>query len=124
MKDPSAAFFEELQRRGHIPVLNRANGTLRVDVVNGNRSARWFITMKKGDVTVLRQGGQVDCVIKGDRVLMEGIWSGKKNPMAAALRGDLAIEGDPQLMVLFQRVLPGPATSSHPRVAESVASQS
>jgi hypothetical protein len=27
--------------------------------------------------------------------------------MAAFLRGEIAVQGDPQLLVLFQRILPG-----------------
>ena len=34
--------------------------------------------------------------------------SGKVNAMAAVLRGDLAVEGNAELLVLFQRLLPGP----------------
>ena len=37
--------------------------------------------------------------------------------MAAVLRGEIAVEGDRELMVVFQRLLPGPPTSSHPRAA-------
>jgi hypothetical protein len=37
---------------------------------------------------------------------------GEVNAMAAYLRGELILEGDPELLVLFQRVLPGPATAS------------
>src|SRR3954465_6232491 len=58
MTDPSAEFFEELQRQGHVPLLKKVSGTLRFEVVNGKRSARWFITIKKGDVTVSRRSGQ------------------------------------------------------------------
>ena len=31
------------------------------------------------------------------------------------LRGEIGVEGDRELLVLFQRLLPGPATSSHRR---------
>ena len=124
MTDPSAEFFEELQQQGHVPLLKKVSGTLRFEVVNGKRSARWFITIKKGDVTVSRQGGQADCVVRGDRAVIDGIWSGEVNPMAAVLRGEISVDGDSELLVLFQRLLPGPATSSHPRAAELAGTQS
>jgi hypothetical protein len=41
------------------------------------------------------------------------------NATAAVLRGELAIEGDWELMVLFQRLLPGPPTSRARRQAGS-----
>ena len=58
MTDPSAEFFEELQQRGARPLLQKMSGTLRFDVVDGKRSARWFVTIKKGDVKVSRQGSR------------------------------------------------------------------
>jgi hypothetical protein len=40
---------------------------------------------------------------------------GDVNALAAYLRGELALEGDPELLVLIQRVLPGPATTRRRR---------
>lgn len=40
--------------------------------------------------------------------LFEGMVTGRVNAMAGALRGVVSLEGDPTLLVLFQRVLPGP----------------
>ena len=37
--------------------------------------------------------------------------------MAAYLRGDLTLEGDPELMVLIQRIFPGPPAASRRRGA-------
>jgi putative sterol carrier protein len=34
--------------------------------------------------------------------------AGKVNAFAAVLRGAIKIEGDPRLLVLFQRLFPGP----------------
>jgi hypothetical protein len=51
--------------------------------------------------------------------LFEAIAAGKVNATAAVLRGELAIEGDWELMVLFQRLLPGPPTSRNRRPAGS-----
>ena len=124
MTDPTAEFFQELQRHGHVPLLKKMTGTLRFDVVDGKRTARWFLTVKKGDVTVSRRGGTADCVVRGDKALLEGVWSGEVNPMAAVLRGEIDIEGDRKLMVNFQRILPGPAASTHPRAPARAGSRS
>jgi hypothetical protein len=43
--------------------------------------------------------------------------------MAAVLRGEINIEGDPELLVLFQRVFAGPADSVKRR-EEAVAGRS
>jgi ubiquinone biosynthesis protein UbiJ len=122
MTDPTAEFFDGLRGQGYQPLLQKVNGTLRFDVVDGKRTARWFLTVKKGDVKVSRQGSAADCIVRGDKALVDGILSGKVNAFAATLRGELDIEGDLELMVLFQRLLPGPAASQ--RASELAGSRS
>jgi putative sterol carrier protein len=51
-------------------------------------------------------------VIKTSRDLFVGIVTGKVNAMAGALRGVVSLEGDPTLLVLFQRALPGPPAAA------------
>jgi putative sterol carrier protein len=116
MTDPTEEFFEELERQGHLPLMKKTSGTLRFDVVDGTRTNSWFVAIKKGDVTVSRQGDAADCVVRGDKALVDGIWSGDVNPMTAVLRGEMHVEGDRELMVLFQRLLPGPAGFSRTAV--------
>jgi ubiquinone biosynthesis protein UbiJ len=111
MTDPTAAFFGALGRRGHEPLLGKAQGTLRVDVVEGKRSDRWLVTIDRGDVAVSRDDIDADCVLRGDKTLLDGLVRGEVNAMAAVLRGALAVDGDPELLVLFQRLLPGPPAS-------------
>jgi putative sterol carrier protein len=108
MTDPTAEFFDELQRQGHLPLMEKTKGTLQFDVLDGGHAEHWFIAIDKGDVKVSRQGKAADCKIKADRKLVNGIMSGKVNAFAATLRGEIEIEGDSELMVLFQRLLPGP----------------
>jgi len=111
MADPTAEFFEKLEQRAHEPLLQRVKGTLRFDVVDGKRTARWFVTVDKGKAKVARQGSSADCVVRADKRLLAGILSGKVNAFAATLRGEVQVDGDRELMVLFQRLLPGPAGS-------------
>jgi putative sterol carrier protein len=108
MTDATTEFFRNLGTRGHEPLLERATGTLRFDVSNGERTARWLVTIKKGDVTVSQRNAQADCVARADRVVFDGVVKGEVNPMAAVLRGTIHAEGDPELFVLFQRLFPGP----------------
>jgi predicted lipid carrier protein YhbT len=112
MTDPTAEFFETLEQRVDDPLLQRVSGTLRFEVVDGKKTARWFVTVKKGEAKVSRQGSAADCTVKADRRLVNGIFSGKVNTLAATLRGEVEIEGDTELMVLFQRLLPGPERST------------
>ena len=104
MAQTTAEFFERLATRGHDPLLEKVTGTIRFDVKDNGRTRRWRVAITKGDIAVSRASGTADSVVTIDRETLDGIASGKVNPFVAALRGTLGVEGDPELMVLFQRV--------------------
>jgi putative sterol carrier protein len=108
--DSTAEFFQELGRRGHEPLLEKATGSIRFDLVNGTRTERWLVTLDKGDVSVSHKNAAADCVVRADRALFDAMAAGEANGMAAYLRGEMTSEGDPAFLVLFQRVFPAPAT--------------
>ena len=108
MTDATTEFFENLDARGHEPLLERATGTLRIELSNGKRRARWLVTIKKGEVTASHANAKADCVVRMDRALFEQILSGRANATVAVLRGLAAVEGNSELLVLFQRLFPGP----------------
>jgi putative sterol carrier protein len=110
MTDATTEFFEDLDARGHEPLLEKATGTLRIELSNGKRRAPWLVTVKKGDVTVSHANAKADCVVRMDQALFEQIVTGRENATAALLRGLVTVEGKPQLLVLFQRLFPGPPT--------------
>jgi putative sterol carrier protein len=114
--DAVAQFFEELGVRGHEPLVGRASGSARFDVVDGSRTQRWLVTIDQGDITVSRRRAAADCVLRVDRSSFERIVSGERNVMAAVLRGEVAVTGDPSLLVLLQRLVPRPGS---PRRAEA-----
>ena len=106
--DPTERFFETIAAHGHEPLLRKANGTTRFEIVDGKRKSRWFVTVDKGDLSVSRRYARdPDCAIRGDKALFDRIASGKANAVAAVLRGDLAIDGDWRLLVWMQRLFPG-----------------
>ena len=107
--DPIAEFFTELGRRGHEPLLENASGSARFDVADGKRTERWLLTIDKGDLGVSRQNAAADCVLRVDRPTFERAVNGKLNLMAAALREELTLRGDPRLLVLLQRLFPRPS---------------
>jgi len=106
--DAASELFERLGAVGQLPVLKRAKGVIRFELVGGKRVERWRVTVNRGEVKVARGNGPADCVLRADRKLFGRIASGKVNAFAAVLRGAVTIEGDPRLLVLFQRLLPGP----------------
>jgi putative sterol carrier protein len=110
--DATTEFFQELAARGHEPALAKATGTLRFDLRHGDaRPVRWLITITKGDVALSHRNAKADCVVRADRALFDGIANGEANAMAAFLRGAIDVEGDRGLLLAFQRVFPGPAST-------------
>lgn len=106
--DPTERFFEALAGHGYEPLLRKASGTARFEIVDGRRAQVWFVTVDKGRLGVSRRNAaSVDCVVRADRTLFEGIASGKVNAVAAVLRGELVIDGDWRLLVWMQRLFPG-----------------
>ena len=105
--DPTGAFFDALAERGRVPLLDNAKGTARFDIVSGRKTDRWLVAIDNGKISVSRRNDSADCVIRADRALFEQLVAGRKNAVAAVLRGDLAVDGDWRLLVRIQRLFPG-----------------
>ncbi len=123
MTDSTSEFFGELGGRGHEPLLEKATGTLRFDLTDGKRTDRWLVSVKKGDVAVSHRNVRADCVVRADRALFDSVADGEVNAMAALLRGAMGVEGDVELLVLFQKLFPGPPRSRSPRHTAGYASR-
>jgi putative sterol carrier protein len=107
--DPTAAFFAELAARSHEPLLRKASGAARFDIVDGRRMRRWYLDVDKGDISVgTKASASTTCVIRADKAMFDRIAAGKLNAVAAVLRGDLVITGDWRLLVRLQRLFPSP----------------
>jgi predicted lipid carrier protein YhbT len=112
MSDATEQFFQELAERGYEPLVAKFSGRVRFDVVDGDRTDRWFVTINKGDIAVSRHGGDGECAIRADKALFDRLARGEENAMAAALRGGLVCTGDVELLLAVQRVFPGPPRGS------------
>ena len=110
-KDATSAFFVDLAERGHEPLLAASTGTLRFVLVSGRRVEHWFVSLKKGDVTVSQKDTRANAIVRLDRALFDRMVTGKANAMAATLRGVIEPEGDLGLVISFQRLFPGPPAS-------------
>jgi predicted lipid carrier protein YhbT len=88
-----------------------------VELTHETGTRRWLVTIDRGNVTVVEDPGAATstCTLRTSAATFELIACGQGNAMAAALRGDLLIEGDVQLLLLFQRLFPGPPGARHPR---------
>jgi len=108
MSDPTKQFFADLAARGHVPLLKSSSGTLRFDLAGGGRTAHWYVTIEKGDVSVSHDTAEADCVVRSGKELFDRMAAGTANATSAALRGLVATEGDLRLIIQFQRLFPGP----------------
>jgi putative sterol carrier protein len=108
MADVTAEFFATLARRGHEPLLERASGSVRVELADGKRTDRWVLVIERGNLAVSRRNAAADVVLRADKKLFDRIVTGKANALTAVLRGDLAATGDLRLIVIVQRLFPGP----------------
>jgi predicted lipid carrier protein YhbT len=109
MASAAEEIFAEMSRLGYQPRLARVTGTIRFDIVNGRDVDHWLVTIEKGNVEVARFGVDADCVVRVDEPLFVALARGRENGMAAFLRGAVAVEGDPELLVMGQRLFPGPS---------------
>jgi putative sterol carrier protein len=115
--DPTARFFETLGEHSYEPLLRKATGSTRFDLVAGRKTDRWLVTVDKGDIAVTRQGGHADCVLRAQKAMFDKVAAGKLNAVAAVLRGDIQVEGDWRLLVRMQRLFPGPRAARRRRAS-------
>jgi putative sterol carrier protein len=117
-------FFENLGRRGHEPLLERVTATVRFDISDGERTEHRLIRIDHGDLHVSEVSDPADCAVGADRAVFDAVVSGRLSVMAALLRGVLAAEGDPELLVLSQRLICGPPAHSAGHDAVAAGAQS
>ena len=104
MAVPTSTFFDELREQGRLPMLARASGTIGFEILENGDVQRWVVAIHGGNVQVSRQAAATDCVVRVEADLFDEIVSGRRSPVAAFLRGALALDGDPELLVLAQRL--------------------
>jgi putative sterol carrier protein len=114
--DRTARFFEALAARGEEPLLRKASGSTRFDLVDGKRTLHWLVSVDRGNISVAQKNASADCVIRTPKAVFDKAASGALNVVAAVLRGDMGVEGDWRLLVLMQRLFP-----SSPRSLRSAA---
>ncbi len=108
MTDRTAEFFDRLGSQPQ-PLLSQVKATMRFDLDDRNATKHWYVTIDKGKVDVSVHNSDADTVLQIHRSLFERMVTGEANALTATLRGQIGLEGDPKLMVAFQRLLPGPA---------------
>jgi putative sterol carrier protein len=108
MATATSEFFDGLTARGLGPGFARTTGSMRFDLARGDTTEHWRIEFRRGAVTVGRTADPADCVIRTDAKVFDDLASGRANAMATLLRGRLVADGEPELLILFQRLFPAP----------------
>jgi hypothetical protein len=97
MTDGSEPLFAWLDWRGHEPLVEHLNGTLRFEITDHDRTDGRSVRTKRGDLRVSRERVEADCVVRGTRALLEDLNDGRTNGITAVLRGELMLDGDPKM---------------------------
>ena len=108
MATATSEFFDRLAERGHEPGFARSTGSLRFDLTRNGTTEHWRVELRRGAVTVARSADAADCVVRADAALFDDLATGRANAMAALLRGQVIADGEPQLLIRFQRLFPAP----------------
>lgn len=77
----------------------------------------WLLRVHRGQVSASEETGTADYTIRVDDWLLGRILTGEENLIAAALRGDLAMDNGLDLgaLLLLRKLLPGPPGALGPR---------
>ena len=122
MADRIEGFFQELEEKGHQPLLAKVHGTVRFDLVNGDGPTdHWLVAIDRGDFTIARDLADADCTIRAEKALFVRLITGEENAIAATLRGALVSTGNVELIFAIQRIFPGPP-SKRKRLGEAMGS--
>jgi putative sterol carrier protein len=108
MATATAEFFDRLAERGSEPGLARTTGSVRFDLTRDGRTEHWRVDFRRGALTVARDAGAADCVVRCDASVFDDLASGRSNAMAAYLRGQVVADGEAELLTRFQRLFPAP----------------
>jgi putative sterol carrier protein len=108
MREATTSFFEGLETDDRRRLVANMHGRLRVELTNGETTERWLVAAENGDLHVSHGNAKPDCTVRTSEDVFEKLVRGEDNPMAAFLRGAVLVEGDSELLVLFQRLFPGP----------------
>jgi putative sterol carrier protein len=110
--DPVSHFFASITAPGRIATFEHESAALRFDVQDGGYVERWHVAVNNGDVSVKRQNGHADAIVRIQRPVFEAVVTGRTNAQAALLRGLIDCEGSVAALMMFQRCLPGPPGST------------
>ncbi|WP_406041599.1 SCP2 sterol-binding domain-containing protein [Micromonospora sp. NBC_00898] len=117
MLDATTRFFEDLDRRGFEPLLQKTSGTLRFDLHEGAHTTHWLLEIERGKLHVSQEDREADTVVGTPPRLFGELVTGNENAIAALIRGDMTVSGDLRLVLQVERIFPGPPDARGPHHA-------
>ena len=115
--DDAMKFFQELGGQDREPLLAKARGWVRFELLEPDHIDRWLVAVDRGAVAVSHSDGPAECTARLDRALFGRLCRGEANMIAAAFRGAVVIIGDVELLVEVARLFPAfPADRQPQRV--------
>jgi putative sterol carrier protein len=112
MSDVTAEFLAELDSAGHEARFGRAEGTVRIELERDGRTERWFLQARRGKVNVSRQRVPHDSTVRTTGKVFDGMVRGEVNALTALLRGEVEVDGNPELLLMVQRLFPSPPAAA------------
>lgn len=100
----TAEFFEQLGRRGHEPLLRRVTASIRFEITEDGHTVRRVVSIDHGDLRLSTDDVPADATLSCSGTELDALVTGRTSAMASLLRGGLAVQGDPELVVLAQRL--------------------
>lgn len=73
-----------------------------------------------GKVGIDPVDSEADAVLRADRTWFDRLVTGEERLLPAVLRGEVSLDGSYDLVVLFDRLFPGPPEQAGPRTVSSV----
>jgi hypothetical protein len=114
MTGATERLFAGLDRRGHEPLLEHLDGNLRFEISDGERTDVWSVRIERGDLRASREHLDADCVVRSTRELFEDLAGRRADGITAMLRGELILDGDPEMLVPVQRIFKTSAEGARP----------
>lgn len=114
-------FFEQLGRKGHEALLQRVSASIRFEITEDGRTVGRVLTIDHGDLRLSANDGPADATLSCSGTELDDLVTGRTSAMSSLLRGGLAVQGDPELVVLAQRLFsqaPLAGSTPHPPTAE------
>ena len=123
MSDPIESFFDGLGRRGYEPLLQHTVGSIQWEFLDGTTPERWWVGIDRGRVKVRRGEAPAETLIREERQTMVDVILGRRNAMAAFLRGEAGYTGSGETVVVFRRLFPDRAQSSATQMSAAAAAR-